>query len=188
MRIISGTAKGKRIFTPVDRKTRPLRDMVKEAIFNIIHHSNLLNSNLSNCTVLDLFSGIGSFGLEAISRGVKKVVFYENYKPAIKLLTKNIKILSFDKQSYIYTKNIYTSRTIEQLNYKFDLIFLDPPFKDEKIEIILEKIKNSKIIKAKTLVVIHRHKNSKDNFSKKLKIIREENYGSSKIIFAYFNL
>ena len=99
MRIISGTAKGKKIHTPEDKNTRPLKDMVKESIFNILDHSNLLNKNLEDCTILDLFSGVGSFGLEAISRGAKKVVFFENYKPAIKLLTKNIDLLSFNKKS-----------------------------------------------------------------------------------------
>ncbi len=66
MRIISGTAKGKKILTPVDQKTRPLRDMVRESIFNILNHSSLLKFKLNKCTVLDLFSGVGSFGLEAI--------------------------------------------------------------------------------------------------------------------------
>ena len=72
MRIISGIAKGKKILTPVDKKTRPLRDMVRESIFNILNHSDLLKFKLDKCTVLDLFSGVGSFGLEAISRGAKK--------------------------------------------------------------------------------------------------------------------
>ena len=76
MRIISGIAKGKKIYTPINKKTRPLKDMVRESIFNIILHSNLLNAKFENCIVLDLFSGVGSFGLEAISRGVKKVIFF----------------------------------------------------------------------------------------------------------------
>ena len=76
MRIIAGTAKGKKIITPVDDKTRPLKDMVRESIFNIINHSGLSYSRLENSCILDLFSGVGSFGLEAISRGAKKVFFF----------------------------------------------------------------------------------------------------------------
>ena len=85
MRIIAGTAKGKKIFSPIDKKTRPLKDMVRESIFNIICHSSLLKLKLNQCKILDLFSGVGSFGLEAISRGVKKVVFFEDYNGAWKL-------------------------------------------------------------------------------------------------------
>ena len=69
---VNPKAKGKKIFTPVDKKTRPLKDMVRESIFNIISHSNLLSSKFEQSIILDLFSGVGSFGLEAISRGAKK--------------------------------------------------------------------------------------------------------------------
>ena len=88
MRIISGIAKGKKINIPTDKKTRPLKDMVRESIFNIIEHSNLLSLKLNDCVVLDLFSGIGSFGLEAISRGAKKVIFFEHFKPSLYILKK----------------------------------------------------------------------------------------------------
>ena len=80
MRIISGSFKGKKIFEPKNSLTRPLKDLTKESIFNIIAHSNKLKINLSNALVLDLFSGVGSFGLECLSRGVKEVTFIENYK------------------------------------------------------------------------------------------------------------
>ena len=76
MRIISGTFKGKKILEPKDFKTRPLKDLTKESIFNIIRHSKKLNVNLEESNVLDLFSGVGSFGLECLSRGAKKVVFF----------------------------------------------------------------------------------------------------------------
>ena len=182
MRIISGIAKGKKIFTPIDKKTRPLKDMVRESIFNIISHSNLLNAKLNQCIVLDLFSGVGSFGLEAVSRGVKKVVFFEDYKPAIKLLNKNISLLSFNKETEVYNKNNFRI-----LKYKFNLIFLDPPFKDGNIVTIINNLINARIVVKDTLILIHRHKKTKDNFNQNLKIIREETYGFSKIIFGYFN-
>ena len=75
MRIISGNLKGKKILLPKDKLTRPLKDLTKESIFNIIGHSNLLNVHLENANVLDLFSGIGSFGLECLSRGASFVTF-----------------------------------------------------------------------------------------------------------------
>ena len=80
MRIISGSFKGKKILEPKDKQTRPLKDLAKESIFNIIYHSNKFEIDFNNSTILDLFSGVGSFGLECLSRGVKEVFFVENYK------------------------------------------------------------------------------------------------------------
>ena len=79
MRIISGYLKGKKINLPKDKLTRPLKDMVKESIFNIIEHSSEINYKVADSVILDLFSGSGSFGLECISRGAKFVFFCENY-------------------------------------------------------------------------------------------------------------
>ena len=79
MRIISGKLKGKKILEPNDRLTRPLRDLTKESIFNIIQHSNKFDIKIENSNVLDLFSGVGSFGLECLSRGSSSVIFVENY-------------------------------------------------------------------------------------------------------------
>ena len=88
MRIISGEFKGKKIIEPKDIKTRPLKDLVKESIFNIIHHTNKFKINLKNSNILDLFSGIGSFGIECLSRGVNYVTFVENYKGVLPILKK----------------------------------------------------------------------------------------------------
>ena len=85
MRIISGKLKGKAIAFIKSSTTRPLKDSVKESIFNIIAHSNLLNINLKKSNILDLYSGIGSFGLECISRGANKIIFVEKIKMLLKL-------------------------------------------------------------------------------------------------------
>ena len=82
MRIIGGIYKNKKISLPTDKFTRPLKDMVRESIFNIIEHSNLLENKISNSSVLDLYSGSGSFGLECLSRGANKVIFVEKDKNA----------------------------------------------------------------------------------------------------------
>ena len=79
MRIISGKFKGKKINLPKDKTTRPLRDLVKESLFNVIRHSNKININIKNSVILDLFSGSGSFGLEALSRGAKKCLFSQYF-------------------------------------------------------------------------------------------------------------
>ena len=183
MRIIGGNLRGKKIFIPTDKSTRPLKDMVKESIFNIIEHSKNEYVELNKAKVLDLFSGTGSFGIECISRGAEKVIFFENYANSIKVLKKNLDLLKLNKHSKIIEKDTYNiSRS--QLNLKkFDLIFLDPPFKDNKINQLIEKIKKMKITSKDSLIIIHRNKNIAENISKNLIISKEKNYGLSKIIF-----
>ena len=88
MRIIGGKNRGKKIIMPLDNKTRPLRDLVKESIFNLIEHSNNFNLEIKNSNILDLFSGTGSFGLECLSRGARSITFIENYKLITKILKK----------------------------------------------------------------------------------------------------
>ena len=91
MRIISGAFRGKKILEPKDSNTRPLKDLTKESIFNIITHSNKFKINLESSNILDLFSGVGSFGIECLSRGVEYVIFVENYNGVLPLLKRNLK-------------------------------------------------------------------------------------------------
>ena len=85
MRIIAGLSKGVRLFQPKDKETRPLKDLTKESIFNTLIHNNDLNISFQNLSILDIFSGTGSFGLECISRGASNVFFVENYLPVIEI-------------------------------------------------------------------------------------------------------
>ena len=183
MRVIGGKLKGKLIHNPTDKTTRPLKDMVRESIFNILEHSSNEKIKFKNNIVLDLFSGSGSFGIECLSRGVKKVYFFENYEPSIKILVKNLKELDIDKNSVINKINAYEISTEDINNEKIDLIYLDPPFKHKNINKLLKNILDLKIANKSTLIVIHRNKKFKENFIKDFKILREKTYGLSKIIF-----
>ena len=187
MRIIGGNLRGKKILNPTDKSTRPLKDMVRESIFNIIEHSKNEYVELNNAKVLDLFSGTGSFGIECLSRGAKKVVFFENYINSIKILKKNLDLLSLNEQSNIIEKDAYNLTKSENNLIKFDLIFLDPPFKDNKLNQLIEKIKQMKITSKNTLIIIHRNKKISENISKDLTISKEKNYGLSRIIFGKIN-
>ena len=182
MRIISGWFKGKKILDPKDNKTRPLKDLTKESIFNIIKHSNKFQINLIDSYILDLFSGVGSFGLECLSRGVKKVVFIENYDGVLSLLKKNLSNLKSIQNYEILESNIYNEVTFSNLKFKFDIIFLDPPYKDNKIKNLFENIKNYKILNRNGIIIIHRHKKEKDIFPSDLNVLEEKFYGISKII------
>ena len=183
MRIISGLFKGKKLLEPKDIKTRPLKDLTKESIFNIILHSNKFNLDFSNANILDMFAGVGSFGIECLSRGAKYVVFAENYDGVLPILKKNLKNLNSIQNFKILEKNIYDENFFSDLNKQYDLIFLDPPYKDKNISKILLNIKNSKILNKKGIIITHRHKNETDVFPPNIRIIEEKKYGISKISF-----
>ena len=184
MRIIGGNFKGKKLFEAFDKKTRPLKDLVKESIFNILEYSQEEKINLKDSSILDLFSGTGSFGLECISRGASMVYFFENYKESIEIIKKNSKKLKCENKIKIFEISAYNLKKIEEIkNIKFDLIFLDPPYKEKDIQSILEKIIKNNILRKNGIIVMHRHKKSKDEYAKKFKLIRTEKYGISKILF-----
>ena len=183
MRIISGTFRGKKILEPKDIKTRPLKDLTKESIFNILNHSNKFKINLEDSNILDLFSGVGSFGIECLSRGVKSVIFIENYNGVLPVLKKNLQNLKAIENYKIIEKDINNGKIFETLDKKFDIVFMDPPYKDKNLNLLLENLENIKILNKNGIVVIHRHKNEQDMIPKNFKVIEEKKYGLSKLIF-----
>ena len=186
MRIITGELKGKKLLIPLDKSTRPLKYMVRESIFNILDHSSKVSAKINNSKVLDLFSGTGSFGIECLSRGAKNVIFFENYVNLLKILKQNIINLKLENKCNIFNFSAYDIENSNLKNEIFDIIFLDPPFKDSGIQNLIDQIKNLKITDEKSLVIIHRNKKSNDGFSKYLDVIEEKNYGLSKIFFCKF--
>ena len=184
MRIISGIYKNKKISLPTDKFTRPLKDMVRESIFNIIEHSNLIKKKILNSKVLDLYSGSGSFGIECLSRGASKVYFCENYSSAFKVLKKNLLNLNCLNRSNIFDTSVTDFiNQFDSSQNKFDFIFLDPPYKEQKINILLEVIIERKILNKNGVLILHRNKKTEDIFPEKLKIFSERIYGLSKIYF-----
>ena len=184
MRVSGGSLKGTKLLIPLDKSTRPLRDMVRESIFNILDHSSKVSKNLNNSKVLDLFSGTGSFGIECLSRGAKEVIFFENYSNSIKVLKNNIYNLKLESKTKVYESNAYNLKESNLNNEIFDVIFLDPPFKDKEINILIDQIKILKIANINTIIIIHRNKKSVDNIPKFLNVLDEKNYGLSKILFS----
>jgi len=186
MRIISGLLKGKSINFLKNSTTRPLKDFVKENIFNILSHSNLVKIKVENSNILDLYSGIGSFGIECISRGAKKVTFVEKDAKAVSILNENLIKLSITNNSKIYNNKI-ENVLINNIDEKFDIFFLDPPFAEDDFLQNIKLIKKKKIFKKKHILIIHREKNSKDKFEDILNILNIKQYGRSKIIFGIIN-
>jgi|TARA_Y100000389_G_C17422072_1_gene497314 16S rRNA (guanine966-N2)-methyltransferase len=186
MRIISGKFKNKSINFVKNSATRPLKDSVKENIFNILEHSNLFNLKIEMSKVLDLYSGIGSFGIECISRGAKKVIFVEQDLVASNILKKNLtKLLITDHA--IVIKNTIENFMHTTVKEKFNIFFLDPPFLDKEFIQNLNIIKKNKIYRNNHIVIIHRENKADDNLKHIINIIRVKQYGRSKIIFGVFN-
>ena len=183
MRIISGLYKGKKILEPKDKQTRPLKDLTKESIFNIINHSNKFKINVSNAIVLDLFSGVGSFGLECLSRGVNEVIFVENYFGVLPILKKNLANLKTIKNYSIIEEDIFNENFLSNLKKSFDIIFLDPPYKIKNISELLNKIRIFKILNKNGIIILHRHKDEEENLPINFKIVENKKYGISKIMF-----
>ena len=186
MRIISGNFKGKNILEPKDQETRPLKDLTKESIFNIILHSNKFDVQIENSSVLDLFSGVGSFGLECMSRGSAHITFIENYKNVLPILKKNISNLNYETNSTVIERDIINNLDFKNLNRKFDIIFMDPPYKEKNLLLLLTNIMESNILNKRGIAIIHRHKKEIDKLPDNFKVIEEKTYGVSRVIFGIY--
>ncbi|MBE0447909.1 MAG: 16S rRNA (guanine(966)-N(2))-methyltransferase RsmD [Actinobacteria bacterium] len=124
MRVIAGIAKGKKLYTPKGVDIRPTPNRVKEAIFNII------GQKVNDANVLDLFAGTGSLGIEALSWGAKSAYFVDVGREAIRLIEKNLEETGFtDKAVVIKAEADRALRRLSKDTHKFDLIFLDPPYR-----------------------------------------------------------
>ena len=186
MRIISGILKGKIINFLKNPNTRPLKDSVKENIFNILKHSNLINVKIEEANILDLYSGFGSFGIECISRGAKKVTFIEQDKDAASILKNNLTQLSIINKAKILNDKI--EKILQNSgDEKFNIFFFDPPFENSDFIQNLDLIKKNKMFEVNHIVIIHRETKAKDNLDDYINTLTLKQYGRSKIIFGLFN-
>ena len=187
MRVIGGKFKGKRLLEPQDKQTRPLKDLTKESVFNIIKHSNKFSININEAYVLDLFSGVGSFGIECISQGASHVTFIEKYKGVLPILKKNLNNLKSEINYEIIESDILNKFKFKSLKLRYDIIFLDPPYKEKALENILNSIIENRILNNNGIIIIHRHKKEIDEFPRNFQLIEEKKYGISKIIFGSYS-
>lgn len=178
MRIISGNARGTKLYTLEGNNTRPTLDRVKEALFNKI------NFQLEEAIVLDLFAGSGALGLEALSRGAKIAYFGENSHQAAKVIEKNIYKTKMQDKAKLIIKD-YKKILEEVKQIKFDIIFLDPPYETnydiEAIELVLK----DNLLKDNGFIVLETDSNEKENKIKTLNIKIDDvrKYGRVKLLF-----
>ena len=147
MRVISGKSRGSKLFSLEGENTRPTLDRVKESLFNIIQ------DKIQDNVVLDLFSGSGALGIEALSRGANKVVFSDNSLDAINIIIKNLKKTKLEENAEVINEDF--KRVLYKLkDKKFDLIFLDPPYKTEYAIDALKIIVDENILKDDGIIVL----------------------------------
>ena len=179
MRIISGKARGTKLYTLDGTATRPTLDRVKESLFNIIQN------DIEDSTVLDLFSGSGAIGLEFLSRGAKRAVLCDNSKDAIKIIKQNVQKTHFEEKVEVY--NMEFTKLVERLqNQKFDIIYIDPPYATDFIKISLEKIIEYKLVNENTKIIVETDDETRIlNQIEKMdvEITDKRKYGRATIIF-----
>ena len=148
MRVITGKARGVQLKTPDGMQTRPTIDRVKEALFSII------NFDIPNAIVLDLFGGTGQLGIEALSRGAKHAVFVDSSDSACKLIRENLRRTKLEQNASVIKSDYlnYLGRTKE----KFDIIFLDPPYVEVFLEKALNRITEIDILQSGGIIVAER--------------------------------
>ncbi len=179
MRVIAGRAKGKRLKAPPGMNTRPVTDMIKEALFNV------LGIDVAGSRLLDLFAGSGSIGIEALSRGADQVVFIDRDARAIRVVKENLDNCQFDSHSYeVYRNDVFRALDIlERKKYKFDFIYVDPPFTDEEIFArILYRLDQGQVLDPEGTMIIRTRRQKKLPLDLGfLKEYRADNYGESTL-------
>lgn len=178
MRIVGGNLKGKKLQSPTDDRTRPTSDRTREALFSILSASLIKKGrNWTNISFLDVFSGTGAIGLEALSRGAHKVQFIENYPPALECLRKNVAdhenafVLSVDA-----TCPPFSTQAV-------DIIFMDAPYREELWEKALNSLKEKGWIDKKTLIIIEIDKKEEGLVPEDFKKIDDRTYGRNRLLF-----
>ena len=160
MRVIAGQAKGTKLVSIKSSQVRPTLDQVRETLFNILGH------DLSGEYFLDWFGGSGAVGIEALSRGAKKVVWVENNRQSQDLIYANLKKCRFENNKselpcfaweLLKMGALQALPILEKKSLKFDVIYIDPPFADNLYEKCLIGLSSSQLLKKESLIVVEHH-------------------------------
>ena len=174
MRVITGTARGRRLITPAGLATRPTSEMAKEAIFSIIQFE------VEGSMVLDLFAGSGQLGIEALSRGAKSALFIDKRADAVKLVRENLALCRLEENAQVICGDSVASLGAQR--QKFDIIFLDPPYGSGLLEQAMEKIASFDILSPHGIMVAESPQNQTlPELPAPYGLYREYRYGKIKV-------
>lgn len=175
MRVISGSARGKKLLCVNGNDVRPTLDRVKESVFNMIAF------DIPDSLVLDLFSGSGALGIEALSRGAKLCTFVDNSADSISLTKENLNSTHLNSLSLVYNSD--SIDFLDKCDKKFDIIFIDPPYESELYQKSLEKIKKNKLLNNSGFIVLEYDTEITPSFDFcGFEVFKEKKYGRVKIL------
>lgn len=180
MRVIAGSARRLLLKTPEGMDTRPTTDRIKETLFN------MLQDDLYHCRFLDLFSGSGAIGIEALSRGAEQAVFVENNANAAKIIRENLKTTHLEEQAVVMNCDALTAlRRLEDRGLSFDFIFMDPPYNQLHEKRVLEYLAHSSLVTEDTVIVVEASKETDMPYLKELGFLldRVKEYKTNKHLF-----
>ena len=154
MRVITGTFKSRRLKTLPGARTRPTSDRLRETLFNV------LGASVRGAVFADGYAGSGAVGIEALSRGAEFVYFLENHRPAVRVIEQNLKSLGIAEGYEVLALDVRAAlRILEQRGVRFDVVFLDPPYKEaEEYERALALLGESKLLAPGAVVVVEHHR------------------------------
>ncbi len=179
VRVISGSAKGRRLGSVSSLDTRPTSDRVKESLFNIIRNQ------IEDAIFLDLFAGNGGVGIEALSRGAKKVVFLEKSSLCTKMIHQNLKSTNLASKAEVYTTNVFSGLAkLGKKEKQFNIIFLDPPYQETLVDKTLAMISEYNLLAPDGIVIAEYGKKEElAQFVLNLVQVREAKYGDTVLGF-----
>lgn len=180
MRVIAGSARRVQLKTVEGLETRPTTDRIKETLFNMIHPI------LYDTNFLDLFSGSGAIGIEALSRGARKASFVENNKIAVSCIKSNLDATKLMEKAEIYNNDILSGlRMMESKKESFDIIFMDPPYNQDYEKDVLDYLNNSILIHENTTIIVEASINTEFNYieDSNFEIQKIKNYKTNKHVF-----
>lgn len=178
MRVISGSARGLRLEAPEGLNTRPTTDRIKESLFNII------NYDLQGINFLDLFSGSGGIGIEALSRGAKFAVFVDGAVESIKIIEKNLSFTRLgDKAEVIRADVINALTSLSKRNLCFDIIFMDPPYNNDLYNNTLKVIFDNKLLTKEGFIIAEQSLEDELPVCEGLEVFRVKEYKTTKMTF-----
>jgi 16S rRNA (guanine966-N2)-methyltransferase len=176
MRIIAGTYRGRILAGPRDRSVRPTTDRAKQTIFDILTN----RIEFDGLQILDLFSGTGSLGLEAISRGAASVTFIDSSRDALTLLQKNVAALHCDDRCTLYQADVFWY--LKNTRSRYDMVFADPPYRLEKIGTIPKALHESGVLKKDAYVVMEHSRESTVEIDENVFDIVRKPFGQTTVL------
>lgn len=182
MRVISGTAKSLRLKTVEGMGTRPTQDRIKETLFN------MLSSDIGGCAFLDIFSGSGGIGIEALSRGARKAVFIEKDRKAMQCVKDNLKHTKLDQNAQVITSDAISAiRSLQEKKETFDFIFMDPPYGKELEKQVLLELMHTNLYDEQTVIIVESDLDTEFDYleGSDLEVYKVKKYKTNKHTFIW---